>query len=150
MITNTVTQGESIPQLLEQMRDIFLTMLDRSLGITRTAGTCLYAAFLLSESLVHFAPGCRTQVRGGAGGMDGGCRDKDGLLHGHYWVEVQLPDGQVGIADITGDQFGYPPVVWLLGAGRHDRYVMGDQAMVDDHLADLRTLCEAQACVADA
>jgi len=131
-----------MPQMLRQLREVFEVLLRGSLGSTQTAGTCLYAALFLWESLTHFVPGCRSYVRGGAGGRDGGCRDRDGIFRGHYWLEVHLPDGRIGAADITADQFGYPAVVWLEGADRLLRYAPGNQSIVDDHLAELRAECE--------
>jgi hypothetical protein len=74
-------------------------------------------------------------VRGGDGDKDGGLKDAAGNLRGHYWVEGTAANGDTFIADITADQFGYPPVVVLSLEEGRSLYVSGDQAVVDAHVA---------------
>lgn len=71
------------------------------------------------------------------GRQDGGCRDVTGRLRGHYWVEVSLPDGTRGVADITADQFGHAPVRWLPLPAATTLYRPGDQGVVDEAVREL-------------
>lgn len=134
-----------MPVLLAQLRNLFGHLLISSLGHGATAGSCLYAAFLVRESLANFRPQYTTVVRGGDGNGDGGCVGADGIVRGHYWVEVTLPDGTKWVADITGDQFGLPPVQWLPLPAWADRYLCGDQDVVDGHITTLAAEIEEDA-----
>lgn len=117
---------QSVEDICSSIRGIF----ERVLAVEKiggTAGTCLYGSILLQQALDRFAD-CETVVRGGDGAGDGGAQDKSGAWHGHYWVEGLTQDGKPFLADITADQFGWPPVVVLpLGEGR-ERYQPGDDA----------------------
>jgi len=126
-----------MPVLLAQLRNLFGHLLTSSLGHEATAGSCLYAAFLVRESLVHFRPQYAVILRGGDGEGDGGCVGADGVVRGHYWVEVTLLDGTTWVADITGDQFGLPPVQWLSIPAGSSRYRCGDQDVVEAHVDTL-------------
>ncbi|HEU0197021.1 MAG TPA: hypothetical protein VFQ88_07410 [Nevskiaceae bacterium] len=125
---------KSSPEVREMLA-VARTSLERvladSLKTTSTAGSCLYGAYLVRELVQQFVPGAIANIRGGDGCGDGGCRGCDKRMHGHYWVEVTLADGTCGVADITGDQFGYAPVQWLDRADATDKYVRGNQSVVD-------------------
>ncbi len=109
------------------MRDLFERILATSdnAGI---AGTCLNASILLQQSLERLT-GCETVVRGGDGASDGGARDRHGEWHGHYWVEGVSAAGQPFLADITADQFGWPPVVVMPLEIARERYIPGDDTL---------------------
>lgn len=128
---------QSVEAICASIRGIF----DRVLAaekIPGTAGTCLYGSILLQQALDKFA-GCETVVRGGDGMGDGGARDMAGAWHGHYWVEGLDESGQPFLADITADQFGWPPIVVLPLVDARERYQPGDDAAcgraVDHELA---------------
>jgi len=118
---------QSVEDLSSSIRGIF----ERVLAVEKiagTAGTCLYGSILLQQALDRFAD-CETVVRGGDGAGDGGAQDRTGAWHGHYWVEGRTKDGKPFLADITADQFGWPPVVVLpLEEGR-ERYQPGDDTV---------------------
>ncbi|ENZ78001.1 MULTISPECIES: hypothetical protein [Ralstonia] len=118
---------QSVEDLSSSIRGIF----ERVLAVEKiagTAGTCLYGSILLQQALDRFAD-CETVVRGGDGAGDGGAQDRTGAWHGHYWVEGLTQDGKPFLADITADQFGWPPVVVLpLEEGR-ERYQPGDDTV---------------------
>ena len=76
-------------------------------------------------------------IRGGDGDKDGGCRDTAGGMRGHYWVEVTLADGTCGVADITADQFGHPPIRWLPLPGAATLQQPGRQNLVDASVRDV-------------
>jgi hypothetical protein len=94
-----------------------------------TAGTCLYAAFILRMSLEKFG-GCQAVVRGGDGLQEGGAKDSEGAWHGHYWVEGVTADGIAFVADVTGDQFGHAPVYLERVEAARERYAPGDDETV--------------------
>lgn len=98
-------------------------------GIGGSAGTCLYASFVLQMTLAKFLK-CSTWVCGGDGSGDGGARDNQGMLRGHYWVEGITQAGEHFVADITADQFGFEPVYFGLVAAARERYLPGDAQVV--------------------
>jgi hypothetical protein len=104
-------------------------MMLRASDLESTAGTCLYAAFILQMSLEKFG-GCQAVVRGGGGLQDGGTRGFDGAWHGHYWVEGVTADGIAFVADMTGDQFGHEPVYFECVEAARVRYAPGDDETV--------------------
>lgn len=104
-------------------------MMLRASDLESTAGTCLYAAFILRMSLEKFG-GCRAVVRGGDGRQDGGAKDSDGAWHGHYWVEGVTTDGVAFVADVTGDQFGHEPVYFERVEAARARYAPGNDQTV--------------------
>lgn len=105
-------------------------------GAPVTAGACLHASFLLSDSLARFT-GCSTAIRGGDGKKDGGALGRDGTWYGHYWVEATRADGQCFVADITADQFGHAPVVVMPLEEAVIRYRPGHQPTVDEAVSAL-------------
>lgn len=121
----------NVREVLMLARESLERLLETSLRKTVTTGACLYGSYLVRELVRQFAPGATARIRGGDGLVDGGCRGLDGAMHGHYWTEVVLADGTVGIADITGDQFGHAKVRWIVGTGAIGDYIPGNQAIVD-------------------
>jgi hypothetical protein len=118
-----------IQEICEGMREIF----ERILGATsvdQIAGTCLHASILLQQSIDKFC-GSESVVRGGDGEDNGGgLMDVSGSLRGHYWVEGVTASGAPFLADITSDQFGWPPIVVLPLETARARYLPGDDAAV--------------------
>jgi len=130
-----MTTWDEVANIVHDSRTVHEMML-RASGITDTAGTCLYAAFVLQMSL-HKLGGCEAAVRGGDGAVEGGAADCTGTLRGHYWVEGTTPEGIEFVADVTADQFGHPPVYFeRLELSRH-RYVPGDDTDVEAAVRDL-------------
>jgi hypothetical protein len=125
----TVSELLKVEEICEGMREIF----ERILGATavdRIAGTCLHASILLQQSIDKFC-GSESVVRGGNGEHNGGgLMDASGNLHGHYWVEGVTASGIPFLADITGDQFGLPPIVVMPIETARARYFPGDDATV--------------------
>lgn len=117
-----------IADIVHDSRGVHEMML-RASDLKSTAGTCLYAAFILRMSLEKFG-GCQAVVRGGDGLRDGGALDSDGAWRGHYWVEGVTPEGVPFVADVTGDQFGHEPVYFERLQGARARYVPGDDDTV--------------------
>jgi hypothetical protein len=117
------------------MRAVYADALQMHLGKTQTAGSCLYAAILMRTAIVQWLKRYTAVIRGGDGAGDGGVF-AEGKGHGHYWVEVGVDDTP-WIVDISGDQFGFPPVNLRPASELRDCYVAGDQAVVDDHVAGL-------------
>ena len=114
-----MSQLQPVEELCSSIRGIFEHVLAVE-KIAGTAGTCLYGSILLQQALDRFG-NCEAVVRGGDGAGDGGAQDKAGAWHGHYWVEGRTKDGKPFLADITADQFGWPPVVVLpLAEGAED------------------------------
>jgi hypothetical protein len=111
-------------------------MMLRASDLESTAGTCLYAAFVLRMSLEKFG-GCQAVVRGGDGLQDGGAMDADGTWRGHYWVEGVTSDGIAFAADVTGDQFGHETVYFGRLEAARARYAPGDDAAVAAAVRDL-------------
>ena len=111
-------------------------MLLRASELDSTAGTCLYAAFILRMSLEKFG-GCHAIVRGGDGLRDGGALDSTGAWRGHYWVEGTTPDGDAFVADVTADQFGHPPVYFERTDAARARYAPGDDETVAEAVREL-------------
>lgn len=126
---------DGVVDIAGNIRAIFERMLDSSIGKTETNGACLYAAILLSSALTQFA-GARTIICGGGPPMDGGIFDMEGACRGHYWVEGESSTGQLFIADISSDQFGYEKVVVLTEAAGRGRYVMGDPRLIAEHVSE--------------
>lgn len=121
-----------------QLIEVFGKLARRSLepvmpspeGKVTSAGTCLYASYLLQQLLERFAD-CVSIVRGGDGHGDGGIRGCDDVWYGHYWVEGRTFIGKMFVADITADQFGFDPVVVLPLRQARYRYISGAQDDVD-------------------
>lgn len=134
---------DEICSMTVDFRRMWEAVLQNALKHQNTAGSCLYAAMLLSTSLSRFA-GSTTQVRGGDG-QDGGLRDREGVLRGHYWVEGRTAQGHPYVADVTADQFGYDKVVVLPLTAARSVYQPGDQATVDEHVETERVRCESAA-----
>lgn len=128
-------------QIAKDARRTFDVVLAQSLGHQRTAGTCLYAAVLCSLLINRFTAG-RASVRGGDGQGDGGLF-VDGTGHGHYWVEVETGADSL-VVDITGDQFGLPPVTVAPLSALPAKYLPGNQSLVDGHAAQLLMDIEAE------
>jgi len=97
-----------------------------------TAGTCMYASFLLAASLNKFErTGCAV-ICGGDGDGDGGYLDSTG----NYWVQATDIDGQSFILDVTADQFGGPEIVCArLDQTNATPYHKGSQDVIDEHVA---------------
>jgi len=132
---------DEICSMAVDFRRVWESVLQSALKHQDTAGSCLYAAMLLSNSLSRFAESA-TQVRGGDG-RDGGLRDRYGVLRGHYWVEGCTKTGYAFVVDVTADQFGYDKVVVLPLEVARSVYQPGDQATVDEHVETERVLCES-------
>jgi hypothetical protein len=119
---------KEVSDIVHGSRDVHEMML-RASDLKSTAGTCLYAAFILRMSLEKFG-GCRAVVRGGDGLQDGGAKDSQGAWRGHYWVEGVTADGSAFVADVTGDQFGHEPVYFDRVEAARARYAPGDDETV--------------------
>ncbi|MDR9836880.1 MULTISPECIES: hypothetical protein [Herbaspirillum] len=135
-----------LAELMKFVRDVHRLhtfLLDKA-ALKRVDGSCLYASLLLQRSLVDFVPGCRARIRGGGDG-DGGCKDLDGVLRGHYWVEGVGPDGLLFIADITSAQFGHAGIFLGTAANASSRYIAGDDDVVSTAAAQLLDACLADA-----
>lgn len=128
----------AISDIVRGSREVHEMML-RASDVEQTAGTCLYASFVLRMSLKRFG-GCVASVRGGDGDKDGGAKDVKGTWHGHYWVEGVTPDGIAFVADITADQFGHEPVYFERVDQSRSRYVPGDD---EDAQAAVRSLADS-------
>lgn len=131
---------KEIADIVQGSREVHEMML-RASEIKDTAGTCLYASFVMRMSLEKFG-GCMAVVRGGDGHGDGGAKDIAGNWHGHYWVEGVTPQGIAFVADVTADQFGHSPVFFEPAEASRSRYVPGDD---DDVRAAVRSLSESVA-----
>jgi hypothetical protein len=131
---------DEICSMAVDFRRVWEAVLQNALKHQNTAGSCLYAAMLLSTSLSRFAS-CTTQVCGGDG-QSGGLRDREGALRGHYWVEGLTTRGHSFVADVTADQFGYASVVVLPLAPARSVYQPGDQATVDEHVESEQLRCD--------
>ncbi|MNR71242.1 hypothetical protein D3C71_18560 [compost metagenome] len=121
----------SLQELATAMRAQFEHVLEKSMGHRRTDRTCALGSILVANAVRQFTTMPAT-IRGGAGRTEG-LRDREGCWQGHYWVEVQAPEGPT-IVDITADQFGWPPVLIAPAAGMEGVYRAGDQALVDVHI----------------
>lgn len=129
------------------MRGVLVTVLDLSLQQREVGGACLHGSILLQSTIERFLPVTAT-IRGGAGDGEGGYVDDQGVERGHYWIEARVMDessagrdiGSQGdtrfIVDITADQFGGAPVTVMPFAASTHRYRPGDQALVDEHVAE--------------
>ncbi|MGV8399277.1 DUF6283 family protein [Pseudomonas aeruginosa] len=140
--SNESEGSERISEVCTRMRDIFERILAVT-GVESTAGSCLHASVLLSQSLDRYA-GCETVVRGGNGLLDGGAQSASGEWRGHYWVEGITKGGEPFLADITADQFGWPPVVILPLASARARYRPGNDDAVGLAVDELVASLEAQ------
>lgn len=112
-------------------RLIFIAILNDCRSGISTEGTCAHATVLVKimlESRTSF----KVTQKGGDGEGDGGYFDDNGG-HGHYWLEVDTPDGAY-IVDITADQFGADPVVVVPATS--PQYVPGDQQLVDEQFKE--------------
>ena len=126
---------DKIRGLATDMRDMFERLLQDSLGSSQTEGACLHAAILLASTLTKFAK-APSMVCGGGPPMDGGLKDRDGALRGHYWVAGTCETGQEFVADITADQFGYAKVVVLDAADAAVLYFPGDATLIAQHVEE--------------
>lgn len=130
-----MTTWNDVVDIVQGSRQVHEMMLHAS-DLTSTAGTCLYAAFILRMSLEKFG-GCQAVVRGGDGLQDGGAMDAAGAWHGHYWVEAVTSDGVAFVADVTGDQFGHEPVYLERVEVARARYAPGDDKAVSAAVREL-------------
>ena len=123
---------EQIMEVCSGTREIFDQLIAEA-GIPGVAGSCLHASILLQINLDGFC-GTRTRVCGGEGEDEGDCGalDSAGRWRGHYWVEGVTCAGEGFVADITADQFGWPPVVLMPLASARDRYRRRDDDLVDE------------------
>lgn len=115
-------------------RQIFVNLLKISGHTGKTEGSCQYATIttaLMFNKFTYF----ECVARGGDGIQDGGYFDAAGAGHGHYWLEVDTPEGRY-VVDITADQFGDAPVVIERAEG-NTKYVPGNQQLVDEHLQEV-------------
>lgn len=119
---------------VQQFREMFVEIVRLSLYGQSTSGTCLYAASVGARILNKFSP-ARVTVRGGDGAGDGGIC-VSGVWHGHYWMEAVIDDERY-VVDVTGDQFGLPPVQILKIESSRTDYVPGCQATVESHVEGL-------------
>lgn len=117
------------------LRGVYLHLLQQSRGSADTTGACFYASGLLADAVNRFTRASARICGGGGSEMDGGYRDLQGQMHGHYWVEVE--DSQHGhwVLDITSDQFGGPAVFVAPAAAARATHIPGDQATIDEHVA---------------
>ena len=81
--------GAELQALALSTRDVLLRLLQGTIDRNETAGTCFYAATLVTATFNRFY-GYRATLRGGGQG-DGGFLAPDGQLQDHYWTEVTLP-----------------------------------------------------------
>lgn len=125
----------ALHELASTQRSMFEWMLAQH-AIPGTAGTCMYAALLLQSAIEQFTPFAAC-VCGGDGKGDGGYVDAAGVHHGHYWVEATNETTR-WVVDITGDQFGEPPVLVMEKRLARARYRRGTQAVIDEHVRDTR------------
>ena len=125
---------DELSSLATGLRDVFEETLQVALGHSATKGACLYSC-LLVRAAIKQSTGMRAVVRGGGGEHDG-YRDSRGRLHGHSWVEATSRETGRWVVDITADQFGGPKTLVLPVAQARKHYVPGDQAVIDEHLAD--------------
>ncbi|WP_413460657.1 hypothetical protein [Herbaspirillum huttiense] len=135
-----------LAELIKFVREVYRlhTFLLHKADLKNVDGSCLYASLLLQRSLVDFVPECRARIRGGGSG-DGGCKDRDGILRGHYWVEGIGPEGLQFIADITSAQFGHAEIFLGTAANASSRYFAGDDEVVASAAAQLLDACLAEA-----
>jgi hypothetical protein len=80
---------------------------------------------------------CKARVRGGNSLEGFGAVGATGELHGHYWLDVALADGEICTLDVTADQFGFERVVILDQGTGSRRYLPGPQEQVDAAAEDL-------------
>jgi len=133
-------QSPTVPEVLLLARRTFTLALRGAFGNNDTQGTCLFASWLVRAMVTRWIVDARATIRGGDGHQDGGCLDVDGTLRGHYWVEIELPGGERGVADITADQFGHPPIRWVPFPRAAAEYRPGHQATVDASAQDVDSL----------
>lgn len=119
----------AVLDVVNDWRRLFEQIIQDALKTSDTAGTCLYASLMLVELLNKFMH-AQAIVRGGGPPLDGGVLGPDGVLRGHYWVELEV-SGARFVVDVTADQFGYEPVVILPIEEARNRYTPGNQANVD-------------------
>lgn len=130
-----IEEIKNIETIATSIRYFFLEMLNTTLGSQSTKDTCIYATHLLKNAFDQFSD-YQTIVRGGDGLSDGGYRDENGELHGHYWLELTTPTSTY-IVDITADQFGALPIV-VLPIEMNNTYFDGNQQLVEEHMQSLR------------
>lgn len=128
--------GAELFEIASGLRTLLLHVLEASTGDRRPAGSCLHACILVRSVVGKFTL-CRPVIRGGDGEGDGGYRDDAGRMWGHYWIEAADSVGRTWVIDITADQFGGPPVVVAPLPTLRERYLCGDQPLVDSHIVQL-------------
>lgn len=94
----------------------------------KTGKNNLYAPLLLCEFLNHFGD-CSVKICGG-NDKNYGILDKDFIWQKHYWVEINK-NGEVYIADIIADRFGYKKIIFLTLEKACFMYKKSDQKEVN-------------------
>ena len=81
-------QSPTLHEVLSLARRSFTLALHGAFGNNDTQGTCLFASWLVRAMVTRWIADARATIRGGDGHKDGGCLDVDGILRGHYSVEI--------------------------------------------------------------
>ena len=124
--------------LVQATRRLFEDILSQSTGQASTQGSCLYASVLL-QGMLHRWSGYEVFIRGGGPAERENCGYHDGTQwQGHYWLELHQEGKPLAVVDITADQFGGPAVQVIPWEFALYRYQAGDQACVDEAVADVR------------
>jgi hypothetical protein len=132
-----------VTEITAMTRRVFDQILTAS-DIAGTNGSCLYGSILLSQLLGKFGE-CEARVCGGDGQADGGAADPSGGWHGHYWVErKKRKAGLEFVADITADQFHWPPVVVLPAEQARYRYRPGGADKVAQDVREIEAEIDEQ------
>lgn len=126
---------DELQKVIKQSRISLEEILWNGLGTKETKGSCLYACKFTEVLLSNFCKDAVVYYRGGDGLGDGGYRDSNGVMQGHYWLEVHL-DQDKYVVDITADQFGADPIV-IIPLSEASQYILGDQSIIDDHVKDI-------------
>lgn len=126
---------EELLKIANQTRKIIDPGLQQSQAGTDPSGSCLVCSLVLCFTINKFNLG-RADIRGG-GDPEFGALDSSGQVRGHYWAEVEMPDGQVFVVDITADQFGYEPIYVELLKDSQLRYRPADQEIIDEHAIEV-------------
>ena len=134
-------QDVSLLEFLTSLRKVHERMLEAAISTSSTKGTCMHATVLVATAVERWLPGYTARIRGGDGVADGGIFDSSGRGFGHYWVEVANGDIR-WVADITADQFGFRPIQLSSARDVASTYVPGDQALVDQHVAEFKASLE--------
>lgn len=129
-----MSEHAEIYEMAQNIREVFIDALETSLGTNQTKGSCAFACYL-GKVLFNKFTSFNVFYRGGDGCGDGGYIDKQGVFHGHYWLEVSNKNNQYYV-DITADQFGDKPIVVSL-ISESNQYCPGDQEIIDDHFVEI-------------